>query len=150
MCNSVQDGARVPSTAIRSAVRVNKMSLILIVDDDKAMCEATTGLVHAFGFAVQPYGSGEALLASDRLDETACLILDVHMPGMSGLELDRRLKASGWSIPTVFITAFPDRAVRGRAMRTGAVGYLSKPFSAKVLLKTIRRALEKGSENGVA
>ncbi len=99
-------------------------------------------MVESFGFTVGTFGSADEFLQSDRLRDTACLILDIQMPGMSGLELHNRLIASGHRIPTTFVTAFPDTSVRDRAMQAGAVGYLSKPFDRNDLLGCIRSSLD--------
>jgi FixJ family two-component response regulator len=95
----------------------------------------------SYGFAVETFASAEEFLGSDRLDKTSCLILDVHMPGMNGLELQQRLVASGSVIPIIFITAFADDSARSQALKAGAVGYLAKPFDDKELLNCINAAL---------
>jgi FixJ family two-component response regulator len=117
--------------------------VISIVDDDVAIREAMTGLVRAFGFAVEAFDSAEAFLRSDRLRDTSCLVADIQMPQMSGLELLGRLTDQGRRIPTIFITAFPDENVRARASEAGAVGFLSKPFSDDELFTCIRAALNR-------
>ena len=117
-------------------------SIVMIVDDDDSIRKAVRRLMKAYGFAVETFGSAEEYLDSDRLDKTSCLILDVHMPGMNGLELQKRLVASGCVIPIIFITAFTDENARAQAMRAGAVDYLAKPFSDEELLKCIHVALQ--------
>ena len=117
-------------------------SIVMIVDDDDSIRKAVRRLMKAYGFAVETFGSAEEYLDSDRLDKTSCLILDVHMPGMNGLELQKRLVASGCVIPIIFITAFTDESARARAMTAGAVGYLAKPFADEDLLSCIRAALQ--------
>ena len=119
-------------------------SLISIVDDDEAVREATKGFVRAVGFLADTFGSAEDFLKFDRLHSTACLITDVQMPHMSGLELHRRLVASGVSIPTILITAYPDDSTRERALKAGVIGYLSKPFKMDDLLDCINAALDRG------
>lgn len=118
--------------------------LISIVDDDEALREATKGLMRAVGFLAETFGSGEDFLKFDRLHTTACLIADVHMPQMSGLELHRRLVMSGVSIPTILITAYPDDSGRERALKAGVIGYLTKPFNMDDLLVCIKSALDRG------
>jgi FixJ family two-component response regulator len=117
--------------------------LISIVDDDEAVREATKGLMRALGFLAETFGSAEDFLNFDRLHSTACLIADVQMPQMSGLDLHRHLMASGVSIPTILITAYPDDSVRARALKAGIVGYLTKPFNKDDLLVYIHSALDR-------
>lgn len=114
------------------------------MDDDEALREATKGLMRAVGFLAETFGSGEDFLKFDRLHTTACLIADVHMPQMSGLELHRRLVMSGVSIPTILITAYPDDSGRERALKAGVIGYLTKPFNMDDLLVCIKSALDRG------
>ncbi len=122
--------------------------LISIVDDDEAVREATKGLMRALGFLAETFGSAEDFLNFDRLHSTACLIADVQMPQMSGLDLHRHLMASGVSIPTILITAYPDDSVRTRALKAGIVGYLTKPFNKDDLLVYIHSALDRGGTGG--
>jgi FixJ family two-component response regulator len=117
-------------------------SIVMIVDDDDSIRKAVRRLMKAYGFAVETFGSAEEYLDSDRLDKTSCLILDVHMPGMNGLELQKRLVASGSAIPIIFITAFSNDDARAQAMKAGAVGYLAKPFDDEELLNCIHAALQ--------
>src|SRR4051795_10454225 len=115
--------------------------LIAIVDDDVTVCEATRGLVEAFGFSARTFTSAGEFLNSDCVSSTACLISDVQMPGMNGLQLHSKLLASGGRVPVIFITAFPDERLRKQALKAGAVCYLSKPFDGESLLSCIRSAL---------
>ena len=126
---------------------MSEAPLIAIVDDDVMICEATSDLVEAFGFNARTFTSAGEFLNSDCVSSTACLISDVQMPGMNGLQLHRKLITSGRHIPVIFITAFPDERVRKRAIAAGAVCYLSKPFDSERLRSCIRSALgyEKGS-----
>jgi FixJ family two-component response regulator len=117
-------------------------SIVMIVDDDDSIRRAVRRLMKSFGFAVETFASAEEFLDSDRLNKTSCLILDVHMPGMNGLELQERLVASNYAIPTIFITAFTDDRARVRALKAGAVGYLAKPFADEELLNCIHAALK--------
>ena len=105
-----------------------KIPLISIVDDDDTVRAATESLVRSLGFETRTFASAELFLQSSSLQATRCLILDVQMPNMSGIELQERLSELGFEIPIMFITAFPDEAVRQRAMEAGAVAFLLKPF----------------------
>jgi FixJ family two-component response regulator len=122
-------------------VGVPKEPLISIVDDDESVREATKGLVRSLGFPVQAFPSAKAFLTSRHLRRTACLIADVNMPGLTGLELHRCLVALGKTIPIILITAYPDDGARARALSAGVIGYLSKPFDEDDLLVCIRSAL---------
>jgi FixJ family two-component response regulator len=102
--------------------------LISIVDDDDTVRAATESLVRSLGFETRTFASAESFLQSSSPQETRCLILDVQMPNMSGIELQDRLSELGFEIPIIFITAYPDEAVRQRAMEAGAVAFLLKPF----------------------
>lgn len=120
--------------------------LIAIVDDDQSMREATKGLMRSLGFDAEDFSSADDFLNFPRLRRTDCLVTDIHMPGMSGLELHRRLVALGVSMPTVLITAYPNESVRARGFGPDIVGYLEKPFGEQDLLNCIRSALERGSD----
>ena len=119
---------------------MSEAPLIAIVDDDVMICEATKDLVEAFGFNARTFTSAGEFLNSDCVSGTACLIADVQMPGMSGLQLHRKLIASGRRIPVIFITAFPDERLRKRALTAGAVCDLTKPFDGESLRSCIRSA----------
>jgi FixJ family two-component response regulator len=125
---------------------MRRAPLISIIDDDESMLESTKGLVRSLGYQVATFASAEEFLKSERVDDTSCLIADVRMPGLSGIDLQRRLIARGVRMPTIFITAFPEEATRRRAMTAGAVGYLGKPFSEESLLSCLDAAL--GSSEG--
>ena len=116
-------------------------ALISIVDDDESMREALQSLLRSVGFRAKTFASAEQFLQSDEIETTACLILDVRMPGMSGLELQRRLMATQCRIPIVFVTAHGDEEARSRALQEGAVEFLLKPFSEEALLNAIQVAL---------
>jgi FixJ family two-component response regulator len=118
------------------------LPLISVVDDDDSVRESLSGLIRSVGFGVLVFASAEEFLNSNHLSDTDCLILDVRMPGMNGLELQRRLAASPMSIPVIFITAHGDEEARVRALNGGAVEYLLKPFSEDALLKAIDMALK--------
>src|SRR6478672_3475306 len=115
--------------------------LVSVVDDDESVRESLPDLLRQFGFAAQAFSSAEAFLASDVVNETSCLILDVAMPGMSGPDLQRELTRRGREIPIVFITAHADASVRPRLLERGAVECLFKPFSETALLDALRAAL---------
>jgi FixJ family two-component response regulator len=117
-------------------------ALISIVDDDESVREATKGLMKSLGFSAQTFACAEDFLSSDRLQRTTCLIADVQMPGMSGLDLHRQLRAAGKSIPTILITAYPDDNVRARALSAGVICYLIKPFNEDELLECLRTISE--------
>jgi FixJ family two-component response regulator len=107
---------------------ITETPVISIVDDDDSVRAATESLVRSLGFETRAFASAETFLQSTSLPETRCLILDVQMPNMTGVELQIRLSELGFEIPIIFITAYPDEAVRQRAMEAGAVAFLLKPF----------------------
>ena len=116
--------------------------LIAIVDDDESVQLALRDLIESDGLPAICFGSAEQFLDSDVRDKAACLIADIRMPGMSGLELQAKLKAERCRIPIIFITAHGDAEMRIHAMREGAVEFLSKPFDDAVLLEVVYAALE--------
>ena len=116
--------------------------MISIVDDNDSVRESLQRLMRSVGFAVNVFASAEEFLNSDRLRNTDCLILDVRLPGMSGLELKRHLATSHSEIPIIFITSYEDDELRARALNAGAVDYLLKPFNNEVLLNAIDEALK--------
>jgi FixJ family two-component response regulator len=120
--------------------------LISIVDDDESIRESTKGLVRSLGYQAETFASAEEFLGSDRVNDTSCLITDVQMPGLNGIDLQCGLIDRGVQIPTIFITAFPEERTRLRAMTAGAVGYLDKPFSEESLLKCLDTALGSSDE----
>jgi FixJ family two-component response regulator len=122
--------------------------VIAIVDDDESVREAMMSLMRALGFLAEAFPCAEVFLKSDGVQRTSCLIADVRMPGMSGLELYRHLVASGKPIPTVLITAHSDDGVRARALKAGIICYLTKPFREDDLLECIRSALDRGKRKG--
>jgi FixJ family two-component response regulator len=119
-----------------------KTQLVAIVDDDDLMRSALEGLLKAVGLPARAYASAEEFLKSGQQNQTACLIADIRMPGMSGLELQATLNAEQCRIPTIFITAHGDERMRMQALRAGAVEFLAKPFDTEVLLESVRAALE--------
>ena len=116
-------------------------NLVSVVDDDESIRRTTTLLIESFGFRAAAFQSAEYLLKSSQLRDTSCLIVDVQMPDINGLQLQKHLAAAGCAIPIIFITAYDDGESRGRAMQAGAVAFLSKPFDDEELLQTIRSAL---------
>ena len=115
--------------------------LVGIVDDDESVRESLPDLIKEFGSAARAFSSAEEFLASDCVDETSCLILDIALPGMSGPELHQELMRRGREIPTIFITGQSDNMIRDRVLKQGAVGFLRKPFSDDNLLAEIKKAL---------
>ena len=126
-------------------MEVEKSKLIAIVDDDDLMRNAVQGLLKSAGLPARAFDSAEEFLQSGQQHHTACLIADIRMPGMSGLELQANLNAERCKIPTIFITAHGDAKMRMQALRAGAVEFLAKPFDDEVLLGNVRAALENGA-----
>jgi FixJ family two-component response regulator len=120
---------------------LGKARLISIVDDDLSVREATAGLLEAHGFATAAFASAEEFLGSASIGDTACLLADVRMLGLSGVELQRRLVDAGHRIPTILMTAYPEEHVRLAAMQGGALEVLSKPLSEERLISCLRAAL---------
>jgi FixJ family two-component response regulator len=118
-----------------------KSKLIAIIDDDEAMQDSLRDLMEAAGLVARCFGCAEDFLTSDLHDRAACLIVDVRMPKMSGLELQARLKEEECNVPIIFITAHGDARMRIQAMRRGAVEFLAKPFDHQLLLRRVRSAL---------
>ena len=116
-------------------------SLVSVVDNDESVRESLPDLFREFGFAVRAFSSAEAFLASDCVKQTSCLILDIAMPGMTGLELQQELKIRRQKIPIVFITAQRDETVRAGVLEQGAVEYLLKPFSDTALREAVNATL---------
>ena len=116
--------------------------LISVVDDDESVRESLPDLLWEFGFSVQAFSSAEEFLASDCVDQTRCLVLDIAMPGMTGPDLQRELRRRQQEIPIVFITAHADETIRLRLLKQGAVECLFKPFSETALLEALNAALQ--------
>ena len=117
--------------------------LISIVDDDDSLRNSLGNLLRSVGLRVQEFASADAFLASQDVRETACLVLDVRMPGMNGIELQRHIVAADWRLPIVFVTSHADDDARARALGAGAVGFLYKPFREQELLDAIDTALRR-------
>jgi FixJ family two-component response regulator len=121
-----------------------KALLVSVVEDDQFFRESMGRLLRSLGYVVEAFPSAADFLASARLGETACLIADIHMPAMTGLELHRRLIDIGRAIPTILVTAYPDNEVRTRALKDGVVCYLRKPVDENHLMRCLRAALHSG------
>ena len=116
--------------------------LISIVDDDDSLRNSLDNLIRSVGFHAQGFSSAEAFLSSNQARHTACLILDMRLPGISGLELQRQIVAANWRIPIIFITSHADGDAQARALEAGAVDYLYKPFREEQLLNAIDAAMK--------
>ena len=121
------------------------LTLISIVDDNQPFRESLRKLVVSFGYTVEAFPSATDFLASRLLPETVCLVADVQMPGMTGVELHRHLVDTGHAIPTILVTAYPDEVVRDQALKDGVVCYLSKPLDDDDLERCLRSALQPGT-----
>jgi FixJ family two-component response regulator len=121
---------------------VGQTPVVSIVDDDASVRIATDRLVRSLGFTAHTFASADEFLRSPLMDSTSCVIADIQMPGMSGLDLQAVLRAQGRQLPIIFITAFPEDSVRAQAMDGGAVCLLAKPFDGTMLIKQIESALE--------
>jgi FixJ family two-component response regulator len=130
----------------RTGLKVTK-DLISVVDDDESVRRTTTFLIESFGFRAAAFESAENFLKSFQLNDTSCLVLDLQMPGMSGLQLQRELTTAGFEIPIIFITAYDNKNARQQAMQAGAVAFLDKPFTDEKLLETVRSACQDGGSN---
>jgi FixJ family two-component response regulator len=116
--------------------------MISIVDDDTSVRDAANLLLKSLGYATATFASAEEFLRSGRLHDTACLITDVQMPGMDGVELQNHLISNGDCTPVIFVTAYPNETTRERVLGAGAVGYLSKPFREENLIECLGKALK--------
>jgi FixJ family two-component response regulator len=126
---------------------VTEQNYIAVVDDDESVRDAVTNLFRSMGLAARPFPSAEEFLSSGALAHTSCLVLDVQMPGMGGLNLQTHLASIGSDIPIVFVTAYHDEAVRHRALQSGAVCFLTKPVDEGDLLDGLRSALPHSRED---
>ena len=116
---------------------MSTVSVISVVDDDPSVRAATSKFLRSHGYTVQAYSSAEHFLRSGPLNDTSCVIADLQMPGMSGLELLTMMRAEGNRVPFIFITAFPDETSRARALKAGAICFLSKPFAGPTLINCL-------------
>ena len=120
-----------------------QVPVISIIDDDASVRAATNRLVRSLGYVGLPFASADEFLQSSHARDSWCVIADVQMPGMSGVELQSLLRTRGCAVPIIFITAFPDENVRARALNGGAVCFLTKPFDGPTLIKYLEGALER-------
>ena len=123
---------------------MSNASLVSVVEDDRSFRDSMRRLMRSLGYSVEAFSSAPDFLASPRLVETACLIADIHMPGMTGFELYACLIEAGHKIPTILVTAYPDEARRARALKGQIVCYLLKPFDDNDLMDCVRKAVEGG------
>jgi FixJ family two-component response regulator len=131
---------------VHSAVQtVLVEAMISIIDDDASVRAATYRLVRSLGYVAHTFASADAFLRSSQLNDTCCVIADVQMPGMSGIELQNLLQTQGHRLPIIFITAFPEASVRAQALGAGAACFLSKPFDARTLIKYLDAAVKSHS-----
>jgi FixJ family two-component response regulator len=140
---------RIPSPH-QGKIVVSKLPLVAIIDDDESVRVTTDSLVRSLGYVVRTFASAEEFLRSGRVDDFACVVTDVQMPGMSGVQLQDHLRAQGSRVPFVFFTAFPDESTRAQALAAGAICYLTKPFDGDGLIECFEAALrmrDGGSEN---
>ena len=128
---------------------MGQVPVISIIDDDASVRLATNRLVRSLGYITHAFASADEFLRSPQVNATSCVIADIHMPGMDGVELQSYLRAQGSRLPIIFITAFPDESIRARALEGGAVCFLAKPFDATTLIKCLDVALgEAGGGTG--
>jgi FixJ family two-component response regulator len=143
VCRSGADGGLPAAVPISGETHsMPRIPLIAIVDDDDALRNSLDNLLRSAGFRAQGFSSAEAFLRANHVHETACLILDVRMPGMNGLELQRQIMAANWQLPIIFITSHADDEARARALEAGAVAFLYKPCREDDLLHAIDAALK--------
>ncbi len=125
-----------------------KIPVIAIIDDDASVRASTSSLVRSHGYTVFTFASAEEFLKSERLDGMSCVISDVRMPSMSGVELQTHLLSRGRHVPFIFITAFPEEGTFARAMKAGAIGFLTKPFDGPSLIACLNTALGRDDGSG--
>ena len=120
---------------------MSTLSVISVIDDDASVRAATNNLLSSHGYLVHTFASADEFLRSAHLNDTSCVIADVQMPAMSGVELLKLMRTQGYRVPFIFITAFPDESVRARALKAGAICFLAKPFAGPTLIKCLGTAL---------
>ena len=125
----------------------HRQFVVAIVDDDPSVLKGLKRLLHACGFKTEVFDSGEAFLEREKASEPACVVLDIHLGGISGIETRRRLTASGSSIPVIYMTALDTETVRREATASGCAAFLRKPFSGNVLIDSIRNAMSSTEAN---
>jgi FixJ family two-component response regulator len=128
---------------------LSTLSVIAVIDDDASVRAATNNLLSSHGYLVHTYASAEEFLQSALLKGSSCVIADVQMPAMSGLDLLTHMRAQGYAAPFIFITAFPEESVRARALKAGAIGFLAKPFAGPALINCVEAALNR-DESGTS
>jgi FixJ family two-component response regulator len=121
---------------------LSKSPLLAIIDDDESVLVATDSLLRSLGYIVQTFASAEEFLRSERLDDFSCIVSDIQMPAMSGVQLQDYLRRQGYRVPFIFVTAFPDEKIRARALAGGAICYLTKPFDSNRLVQSLQAALQ--------
>ena len=139
--------SRASCSRFRKAFVLSTLSVISVIDDDASVRAATNNLLSSHGYLVYTFASAGDFLQSARLDGSSCVVADVQMPVMSGLDLLTHMRAQGHTAPFIFITAFPDESVRARALKAGAICFLAKPFAAPTLIECLGTAL-KGHRGG--
>jgi FixJ family two-component response regulator len=122
---------------------VSTLAVISVIDDDASVRAAANNLLSSHGYVVHAFGSAEEFLQSARLDDSSCVIADVQMPAMSGLDLLTHMRAQGNTLPFIFITAFPEESVRARALKAGAICFLAKPFAGPALISCVEAAVNR-------
>jgi FixJ family two-component response regulator len=125
-----------------------QIPIVSVIDDDMSVRDATNRLVRSLGYAARSFASAEEFLRSAGANDTSCVIADVQMPGMSGIELQTALAARGRRVPIIFITAYPDEAIRARALAAGATCFLAKPFDGATLISCLETALGRSRSDG--
>jgi FixJ family two-component response regulator len=128
---------------------LSTLSVIAVIDDDASVRAATNNLLSSHGYLVHTFASAGEFLQSSLLKGSSCVIADVQMPAMSGLDLLIHMRAEGYAAPFIFITAFPEESVRARALKAGAIGFLAKPFAGPALINCVEAALNR-SEGGTS
>ena len=121
---------------------MSRVPVVSIIDDDASVRMATNRLVRSLGYVAHAFSSADEFLRSSQVNDTSCVIADVQMPGMSGVELQSLLLAQGHRMPIIFITAFPEESTRARALEAGAICFLTKPFDGPTLIKYLAAAVE--------
>jgi FixJ family two-component response regulator len=129
-------------------VVLSVLSVISVIDDDASVRAATDNLLSSHGYLVQTFASAKEFLRSTHLHDCSCVIADVQMPAMSGLDLLTHMRAQGYNVPFIFITAFPEENVRAHALKAGAIGFLAKPFAAPDLIRCVETATACRGETG--
>ena len=135
-------GSMADDSVMQPGMNFTERPIVSVVDDDESVRESLPDLLRKFGFAARAFSSAEDFLSSDSVAETKCLILDVAMPGMTGLDLQQELKRRGQQVPVIFITAQKDSKLREQAFEQGAAQFLYKPFSATALLEALKETMK--------